>query len=123
MNKLLIALTAAFAAISFNAHAHGDAKPMHGGVVQSASDRDFELVTEGTGAAVYVVDHGKPADTAKMSGKLTVLDGKEKTEAELTPAGSNKLQAANIKLAPGAKAVASISGATGKVITVRFTVK
>ena len=123
MNKLLIALTAAFAAISFNAHAHGDAKPMHGGVVQVASDLQFELVAEGTGAALYVVDHGKPADTAKMSGKLTVLNGKEKSEAELKPAGSNKFEASNVKLAPGAKAVASISGAAGKVITVRFTVK
>lgn len=123
MNKLLMALTAALAAASFNAHAHGDAKPMHGGVVQVASDLHFELVAGGNGAAVYVVDHDKPADTAKMSGKLTVLNGKEKSEAELKPAGNNKLEAANIKLAPGAKAVASISGAKGKVITVRFTVK
>lgn len=123
MTKLLIALTAAFAAASFNAHAHGDAKPMHGGIVQVASDLQFELVAEGTGAALYVVDHGKPADTAKMSGKLTVLNGKEKSESELKPAGSNKLEASNVKLAPGAKAVASISGAAGKVITVRFTVK
>jgi hypothetical protein len=123
MNKLLIALTAALAAASFNAHAHGDAKPMHGGVVQEASDLQFELVADGTGAALYVVDHGKPADTAKMSGKLTVLNGKEKSEAELKPAGSNKLQAADVKLAPGAKAVARVSGAAGKVITVRFTLK
>lgn len=123
MNKLLIALTAALAAASFNAHAHGDAKPMHGGVVQEAFDLQFELVADGTGAALYVVDHGKPADTAKMSGKLTVLNGKEKSEAELKPAGTNKLQAADVKLAPGAKAVASVSGAAGKVITVRFTVK
>ena len=69
MKKSLIALTAAMAVVAFNAVAHGDAKPLHGGIVQVASDLQFELVPQANGAALYIVDHGKPADASKMSGK------------------------------------------------------
>jgi hypothetical protein len=123
MKKSLIALTAALAVVSFNAAAHGDAIAQHGGIVQVASDLQFELVPQANGAALYVVDHGKPADTSKMSGKLTVLNGTEKSEAELRAAGANKLEAANVKVAAGAKVVASVTNAGGKATTVRFAVK
>jgi hypothetical protein len=121
--KIRIALAAALAALAFEAAAHGEAKPMHGGIVQVAQDLQFELVPQAAGAALYVVDHGKPADASKMSGKLTVLNGTQKTEGVLKPAGGNRLDAADVRLAPGAKVVASIQGATAKPVTVRFTVK
>jgi hypothetical protein len=38
-----------------------------------------------------------------VSGKLTVLNGTQKSEAELKPAGGSKLEAAGIKVLPGAK--------------------
>ena len=125
MNKIAATLlAAAMAAASFPAAAHGEAQPMHGGIVQMAADLQFELVPQAGGAALYVVDHGKPADASKMSGKLTVLNGKDKSEADLKPAGANKLEAANVKLGAGAKVVASVRGATpGKAVTVRFSVK
>lgn len=123
MKRFLIALTSALAVVSLNAVAHGDAKPLHGGIVQVASDLQFELVSQANGATLYVVDHGKPADTAKMSGKLTVLTGTQKSEVGLKPAGANKLEAADIKISAGSKVVASISRADGKVTTVRFSVK
>lgn len=123
MKKLLIAASLGFAAISMSVHAHGPDKAQHGGVVQAAGDLSFELVTQPAGAALYVVDHGKPADVSKMRGKLTVLNGAEKSEGELNAAGGNKLEASTVKLAPGAKAVATVNVPTGKAITVRFTVK
>jgi len=122
MNKLLMATLLGLSVCSFNAFAHGGAKPQHGGVVQSGGDLSFELVAQGDKAALYVGDHGKPADVAKMSGKLTVLNGSEKSEAELKPAGGNKLEAA-AKLPPGAKAVATVNVPSGKVVTVRFSMK
>lgn len=109
-------------ALSPAAHAHGGAKPQHGGVVQTASDLSFELVAQGPGAALYVVDHDKPADASKFSGKLTVLNGADKTEAELKPAGGNKLEAA-VKLDKGTKAVATIKLPGGTSTTVRFAIK
>lgn len=124
MNKTFVAtLVAALAALSFHAaQAHGDAKPQHGGVVQTASDLVFELVALPDGAAIYIEDHGKPMSTAGASGKLTVLNGADKAEAELKPAG-DKLEAKGIKLASGSKVVASVTTADKKTVSVRFTVK
>lgn len=104
------------------AFGHGSATPRHGGVAQMASDLAFELVATPTGATIYIEDHGKPLSAAGMSGKLTVLDGANKSEAPLSPAGTT-LVAPGIKLPKGAKAVAAITTANQKVITVRFTVR
>jgi hypothetical protein len=123
MKKIAIVLAAFVGVLSVNALAHGDAKPMHGGIVQVASDIQYELVPQPGGAALYIVDHGQPADAARMSGKLTVLNGTQKSEAELKPAGGNKLEAAQVKVTAGSKVVASVKGADGKSATVRFAVK
>ena len=103
--------------------AHGDAKPQHGGIVRTASDLSFELVAAADGAALYILDHGKDYDTAGASGKLTVLNGADKSEADLQPAGGNKLEAKGVKLVKGTKVVALITTNSKKTVTVRFTVK
>ena len=82
----------------------------------------FELVARDGGAVIYVEDHGKPMAPTGLKGKLTVLNGAEKSEAELVVAG-DKLEAKGIKLASGAKAVAALVTPSAKAITVRFTVK
>ena len=121
--KLLAAVVLGLSALSFNAAmAHGDNKPKHGGVVSAASDLHFELVATSTGAAIYIDDHGKPMAPTGMTGKLTVLNGAEKSEAELTVAG-DKLEAKGLKLVKGAKVVAALTTPAKKAITVRFTVK
>jgi len=51
--------------------------------VQAASDLSFELVAQADGAAIYIEDDEKPMSVASVSGKLTVLNGADKTEAEL----------------------------------------
>jgi hypothetical protein len=116
-------LALGLSALTFDAAlAHGGAQPKHGGVVATASDLGFELVGTPTGAAIYVEDHGKPMAPNGMTGKLTVLNGSEKSEADLAVAG-DKLEAKGVKLAPGAKVVAALTTYGKKVITVRFTVK
>ncbi|MES2955751.1 MAG: hypothetical protein V4711_09850 [Pseudomonadota bacterium] len=105
-----------------NAMAHGAAAPQYGGVVQSAADLSFELVAAPGGASLYLKDHDDPMVTAGMSGKLTVLNGAQKSEAELKPAGGNKLEAKGIQLNKGAKVVAVLNMGK-KPVTVRFTVK
>lgn len=122
MKKLMI-----FAAIAImitgNASAHGE-KPKHGGVVQSANDISFELVSKDGNATIYVEDHGKKVSTAGASGKLTVLNGTEKTEVPLEPAGDNTMATrGDAKLAKGAKAIASMTFADKKTANVRFSVK
>lgn len=103
--------------------AHGEAKPLHGGIVQVVSDLQFELVVQKGQTALFVVDHGKPADASRMGGKLTALQGAQRSEAPLKPVGGNQLLAAGLQLAPGAKVVAVVQGPDGKPMTVRFTVK
>ena len=100
----------------------GGAKARHGGVVAMASDLGFELVGTPGGVAIYIEDHGKPIPPTSMTGRLTVLKGSEKTEADLAVAG-DKLEAKGVKLAAGAKVVAALTTSARKAITVRFTVK
>ncbi len=123
MKKVLTAALLGLAAFGFNAAmAHGAAGPKHGGVVQVASDLSFELVGTADGAAIYVEDHGKPMAPTELKGKLTVLNGADKSEADLVAAG-DKLEAKGVKLASGAKVVAALLTSNAKAITVRFTVK
>ena len=123
MKKLLSVGVLGLSALSYNAAmAHGGAQAKHGGVVATASDLGFELVSWPNGAAIYVEDHGKPMAPTGLKGKLTVLNGAEKSEADLVVVG-DKLEAKGVKLAKGTKVVAALVTPAAKAITVRFTVK
>ena len=102
--------------------AHDEAKPKRGGMVQTVNDITFELVPRTDGAHLYVDDHGKPLSSPVTSGKLTVLNGAEKSEALLVVAG-DKLEAKGIKLNKGAKVVATVTTANKKVVTARFAIR
>jgi len=120
---IAVALAAAFSVTAVPADAHDNVRAKHGGVVQVASDLAFELVAKPDGAVLYVEDHGKPVATTGMSGKLTVLNGRDKSEADLKPAGDNRLEAIGVKLSSGAKVVAALTTPRNRAITVRFAVK
>lgn len=124
MKKLMtiMAMTAAVA-LSGNALAHGE-KPKHGGIVQSANDVSFELVNKDGKVTIYVEDHGEPVATAGASGKLTVLNGAEKTDVPLEPAGANMMATkGEAKLGKGSKAIATLTFADKKTVNVRFSIK
>ncbi len=124
MKQLLnVALFTAATLLISPAFAHGGGAPKHGGVVATASDLAFELVAKDGNAVIHVEDHGKPLQTTGMRGKLTILTGAEKSEADLTAAGDNRLEAKGVKLASGAKVVAALTTASGKPVTVRFAIK
>jgi len=99
-----------------------DHKPMHGGVLTTVKDIDYELVANPTTLRLYVRDHGKAVDVSKASAKLTLLTGAEKQEIDLKPS-ANRLEATgNFKVAAGTKAVAVISF-PGKQTTARFVLR
>lgn len=124
MKKLITVLVLGFSVLAVNAAwAHGGVKPKHGGVVQAAGDLSFELTATDNGVTIYVEDHGKPLDTAGMTGKLTVLNGSERSEAALEPAGENRLQADGVKVGRGTRAVAALNARDGTAISVRFSIK
>lgn len=123
--KKLVALVAMMVTVAVSGHAvaHGE-KPKHGGVVSSASDLHFELVNKDGKATVYIEDHGKPRATSGATGKLTVLNGAEKTEVPLEAVGDNTMVAnGDAKLAKGSKAIATVTFADKKTVNVRFSVK
>ncbi len=120
MQATLLALSAVTVTTAF---AHGAGKPLHGGIVQVANDVCFELVVEADGATIYLVDHDEPMDSKGIAGKLTVLQGSEKSEVEVKAIGDNKLRATGVKIGSGAKLVAVLNKVEGKTVTVRFTVK
>lgn len=124
MKHLLSVAGLALSCLSMNpAQAHGDAKPMHAGIVQMVNDLSFELVAQADGATIYLMDHGKPMAAKGITGKLTVLQGSNKTEADIKEAGDNTLRVLGVKLGKGDKLVASLSNVSGKSMTVRFTIK
>ena len=128
MKKSIPALLASLLlATALPVAAHGDAhehKPQHGGLVVEASDMDWELVAKPERIVLHVRDHGKKASTAGASGKLTLLVGKDKSEAVLKPAGDDRLEAEGpFKLGPGTKIVATVQLAGKKPANVRFSLK
>lgn len=123
--KKLIALVAMTLSVTVagSALAHG-AKPKHGGIVATASDLQFELVNKDNKPVIYVEDHGQKLSTSGATGKLTVLNGKEKSEYTLQPVDDNALVInGDVKMTPGTKAVAAITFDDKKTATVRFLVK
>jgi hypothetical protein len=102
--------------------AHDDPKPRHGGIVQVVNDVSYELVAREGSVEIYVTDHGKPVSPTGMTGRLTIMVGAQKTDADLVAAG-DKLEAKGIKLSKGAKLVAALTLPNKKAVTVRFAVK
>jgi hypothetical protein len=124
MKKLIaLAAIATTLVLSGNALAHGS-KARHGGIVQTAGDLSFELVSKDGKTTIYVDDHGKDLSTTGVTGTLTILKGKQKTEVPLEAAGANMLVAkGSAALAKGSKAVAAVTFADKNVVSVRFAVK
>ena len=119
-----VAAAAALAAPApARAHAeHG--QPVHGGIVAEAGTFQGELVARPAGLTLYVTDHGKPIPTQGASARIVVLAGGQKTEAALSPAGDNRLEAAQpVPMAAGAKAVASVKLADGRAGALRFEMR
>ncbi|MBI3283320.1 MAG: hypothetical protein HYZ65_00505 [Burkholderiales bacterium] len=110
-------------AVCAQALAHG-AHAKHGGILQSVDDVDFELVNGAERASLYISDHGQPVSTAGAGGKLTILNGSEKTELLLAPGPDQTLVTpGKAPLHKGAKAIASILFADQRTLNVRFSVK
>ncbi|NMG76973.1 hypothetical protein [Aromatoleum diolicum] len=125
--KLLRSVTAALAILSapaaFAAGGH-DLTPKHGGAVVEVKEVIYELVATSEALSLYLDDHGKKIDTTGATAKVTLLNGAEKSEASLAPAGDNKLEAkGTFKLVSGTKAVAVVTLAGKAPATARFAIK
>lgn len=100
-----------------------DHTPKHGGIVVETKALDFEIVAKPDVIHVYVSDHGKVVKLEGAKGKVTLLNGAEKSEAELAPAGDKLEAKGSFKVAKGTKGIASVTLAGKSATVARFEVK
>lgn len=115
--SLVLASSAALAA---GDHGHD---PKNGGIVVETKAADFEIVAKPNLIQIYVSDHGKPIKIDGAKAKVALLNGTEKSEADLMPAG-DKLEAKGaFKVAKGTKGIAVVTLAGKPAATARFEIK
>ena len=121
MNFAKMLLATATMTVSATVLASGDFKPKYGGQVQEVSEMQYEIVVKPDNIAIYVEDHGKKVDTKGATAKVSLLNGVEKSEATLAPAGDNKLEAKgsfNVKSGTKVTAVVTLGGKSAKTVRV-----
>ena len=122
MNRFLIATVLA-GATALPALAADEHQPKHGGVVVETKAGDMELVAKPDRIVLHVSDHGKPMKITSGTGKVTIFNGNEKTEAPLTLAGDTLEAKGTFKVAAGTKVLADVSLNGKPAVAARFTLK
>ncbi|MET0312524.1 MAG: hypothetical protein ABW051_10770 [Burkholderiaceae bacterium] len=118
----LLALAAAFA-VATPVFASDDHSAKHGGIFVETKALDFEIVAKPDVLQVYVSDHGKPVKLDGAKAKVTLLNGAEKSEAELAPTGGKFEAKGAFKVVKGTKGIAAVTLAGKPAATARFEVK
>jgi len=122
LRSALLALLMAVCSISANA-GKGDHKPRFGGVVVQSKVGDLEIVAKPESIHIHISDHGKAVKLDGAKAKVTLLNGAEKSEADLVLVG-DKLEAKGAyKVAKGTKGVAIVTLAGKSPVTARFDIK
>ena len=128
MNQIFTLRSALFALLmavcSISAHAgKDDYKPRFGGVVVESKVGDLEIVAKPESIHIHISDHGKAVKLDGAKAKVTLLNGAEKSEADLVLVG-DKLEAKGAyKVAKGTKGVAIVTLAGKSPVTARFDIK
>ncbi|MDP2818904.1 MAG: hypothetical protein Q8O29_11655 [Polaromonas sp.] len=122
-NKLLLAAALAVSGASVMAAGGHGHDPKFGGVVVESQAGDLEIVAKPDTLQIYISDHGKPMKLDGAKARVTLLNGTEKTEAELLPTG-DRLEAKGVfKVAKGTKGIAVVTLAGKPAATARFQIK
>lgn len=101
-------------------HTHA---PKYGGVVVETKAGEFEIVAKPDLLQIYFSDHDKLIPLEGAKAKVTLLNGAEKSEVDLAPAG-NKMEAkGSFKVAKGTKGIAVLTLSGKSPATARFEVK
>ena len=103
--------------------AGGDHIPKHGGVMVETKAGDMEIVAKPDNLRIFFTDHGKPVKFEGAKAKVTLLNGSEKSQAELTPAGDKMEANGTFKVSKGTKGIAVLTLAGKAPVTARFDIK
>ncbi len=123
MKKTLFAPLLIATALALSAFAAEDHAPKHGGVVVETKAGDLELVAKPELIVIHVSDHGKPMKLASASGKVTVFNGNDKSEAPLALVGDKLEAKGSFKLGAGTKVLADLAVNGKPAVAARFTLK
>ncbi len=118
---LALAIAASYSLASAGPGSH-DHSPKHGGIVIAVKDVEYEVVAKSDVIQIYARDHGQAINMDGGKAKLTLLNGSEKSEVELMPAGDKLEAKGSFKVSKGSKGVAMVT-LGGKTNAVRFEVK
>lgn len=123
--SLSLALTACLTLSSWTAMAAGghDHTPKFGGTVVETKAADLEIVAKPDAIQIYLSDHGKAVKPDGAKARVTLLNGTEKSEVELVPAGDKLEARGNFKVGKGTKGIAVLMLAGKPPATARFEVK
>ena len=122
LRRALLALLMAVCSISAHAGKEGH-EPRFGGVVVGSKVGDLEIVAKPESIHVYVSDHGKAVKLDGAKAKVTLLNGAEKSEADLVLVG-DKLEAKGAyKVGKGTKGIVIVTLAGKSPVTARFNIK
>ncbi len=122
LRSALLASLIAVASMSATA-GKDDHKPRLGGVVVETKVGDLEIVAKPDSIQIHISDHGKVVKLDGAKAKVTLLNGTEKSEADLLLAG-DKLEAKGaFKVVKGTKGIAVLTLAGKAPVTARFDVK
>ena len=119
---LAAALIACSAVSALAAGDHGHA-PKRGGVVIETKAGDMEIVAKPDSIQIYITDHGKAMKIEGAKAKVTLLNGTEKTEADLAVAGDRLEAKGNFKVTKGTKGIALVTLNGKSPVTGRFEIK
>ena len=123
IRSALLAFIVAVAAVPALAAGSHDHSPKFGGVVVETKVGDIEIVAKPDSIKIYISDHGKTVKFDGAKAKVTLLNGTEKSEVELPPAG-DKLEAKGaFMVAKGTKGIALVTLAGKPTTTARFEIK
>ena len=123
LRTVLLATSIVFYGASAMAAGEHSHKPRFGGVVVETKAGDIEIVAKPDSLQIYITDHGKARKLDGAKAKVTLLNGSEKSEADLVAAG-DKLEAKGaFKVAKGTKGIAVVTLAGKAPVSARFDVK
>ena len=123
LRTALLATSIVFYGASAMAAGEHSYKPRFGGVVVETKAGDIEIVAKPDSIQIYITDHGKAMKLDGAKAKVTLLNGTEKSEANLVSIG-DKLEAKGaFKVAKGTKGIALVTLAGKPPFTARFDIK
>lgn len=123
LRAVLLATVAAFSTTPSLAAADDHHTPKFGGVVVGTKAGDMEIVARPESLQIYITDHGKPMKIEGAKAKVTLLNGTEKSEADLAIAGDKLEAKGTFKVAKGTKGIAVVTLVGKPPVTARFQIK